>query len=334
LRRTKETKFNGTKILDLPSKDYHEILLEFSAEEEKTYSAVFKKMEVEFNDMLKMGKHVVLKNYLYFLENILRLRQICDHQNLIVFKEDSEEDKLPPLKCPECTHKIIEGVVTECQHVFCSECINVYLTMQDTCPTCNVSMKEPQLKHFSTKPKYLQNFYHSTKTKAVIDKLKEILKEKPNDKIIIFTQWTQFMDLLEIPMKGEFPYIRIDGKMSGKDRDVELKKFKSQDEIKIALLSLLACGVGLNLNEANHVLFCDPWWNPMIELQAIDRTHRIGQEKDVQIYKFLVKNSVEKKIQILQNRKKLIADVALGEIKPTSTDALTFDDLKFLFTRE
>jgi SNF2 family DNA or RNA helicase len=113
LRRTKETKSNGKKILDLPSKDYHEILLEFSPEEERTYAAVFNKMEVEFNDMLKMGKHVVLKNYLYFLENILRLRQICDHPNLIVFKEDEKEDKLPSLKCPECTHKIIDGVVTE-----------------------------------------------------------------------------------------------------------------------------------------------------------------------------------------------------------------------------
>ena len=151
--------------------------------------------------------------------------------------------------------------------------------------------------------------------------------------MIIFSQWTQFLDLIQIPMKKEFKnFIRVDGTMDSSSRDESFNKFKEQDDCKIALLSLHACGVGLNLSEANHVLFCDPWWNPMVEQQAIDRTHRIGQEKIVHIYKFLVYQTVEQKIKYLQMKKQRIADEALGELNSATSDTLSVSDLEFLFS--
>ncbi len=75
-----------------------------------------------------------------------------------------------------------------------------------------------------------------------------------------------------------------------------------------------ACGLGINLVMANHVFFLDPWWNPFIFFQCIDRTHRIGQKKTVFVYQFIIKNTIEYRIMQLQEMKKQIADNALGKL--------------------
>ena len=116
-RRTKETETtDGKKLLELPPKKFHEITIKFSDDENQTYDAILAEIQVKFNDMLRMGKDVVLKFYLFFLTKLLRLRQSCDHLNLIVEENkdgnQKEKEKLPNFKCPTCHHKIVEGIVT------------------------------------------------------------------------------------------------------------------------------------------------------------------------------------------------------------------------------
>ena len=105
--------------------------------------------------------------------------------------------------------------------------------------------------------------------------------------------------------KENIKYAYLDG--TTKDRQAQVQSFQQNDEVKIFLISLKAGGVGLNLTKAEYVFLLDPWWNPAVEAQAIDRAHRIGQENKVIIYKFISRNTVEEKIMALQERKMALA---------------------------
>ena len=106
-----------------------------------------------------------------------------------------------------------------------------------------------------------------------------------------------------------------------------VEEFRRNKDIKIFLISLKAGGVGLNLTEADYVFLLDPWWNPAVEQQAVDRTHRIGQTKNVFIYKFITKDSVEEKILALQNRKRSVAE-SLITTEESFVKSLSADDIR------
>jgi SNF2 family DNA or RNA helicase len=108
--------------------------------------------------------------------------------------------------------------------------------------------------------------------------------------------------------------------------------FQSSEGAAVFLLSLKAGGAGLNLTAASYVVLFDPWWNPAVENQAIDRTHRIGQTQHVMAYRLLVKGSIEEKIRGLQKAKSALADDILGE--EAFARGLTLDDFRFLLGEE
>ncbi|MFN5920761.1 MAG: helicase-related protein, partial [Bacteroidota bacterium] len=103
----------------------------------------------------------------------------------------------------------------------------------------------------------------------------------------------------------------LDGSVQNIHRQQQVDEFQKNESIKFFLISLKAGGVGLNLTAADYVFIIDPWWNPAVEQQAIDRTHRIGQDKTVFIYKFITKDTVEEKILALQDRKKELANTII-----------------------
>ena len=107
---------------------------------------------------------------------------------------------------------------------------------------------------------------------------------------------------------NKHPYSYLDGSMTNIERQNAVTNFQTKEDLPFFLISLKAGGLGLNLTNADYVFLIDPWWNPAIERQAVDRTHRIGQTKSVFIYKFITKDTVEEKIIALQNKKKLLAD--------------------------
>ena len=164
------------------------------------------------------------------------------------------------------------------------------------------------------------------------DLLKELLLESMDSghKVLLFSQFTSFLSIIKkwlISKNINFEY--LDG--STKDRMERVKNFNSNPDIPLFLLSLKAGGVGLNLTSADRVIIYDPWWNPAVEAQATDRTHRIGQTKNVYSMKLVVKNSIEEKILTLQRKKQRIF-CNLVENKAASLKQLSDEDLEFLLT--
>jgi SNF2 family DNA or RNA helicase len=115
------------------------------------------------------------------------------------------------------------------------------------------------------------------------------------------------------------------------ERKNQVETFQSDKSINVFLISLKAGGVGLNLTEADYVYLVDPWWNPAVEQQAIDRTHRIGQKNKIFAYKMICKDSVEEKIMVLQEKKLAISKEIIQE-DTAFFKSLSKDDINFLFS--
>lgn len=183
--------------------------------------------------------------------------------------------------------------------------------------------------------KYMRYLRKTWMPAAKVSQCMELLKtiEETGEKTIIFSQWTLLLDLLEVAMhhdklgKPE----RYDGSMSGEQRNTAANRFRSKPEVKVMLVSLRAGNAGLNLTAASRVIIMDPFWNPYIEMQAVDRAYRIGQPKPVKVYRILTQETVEDRIVELQERKKQIVEAALDEKESMKIGRLNVNELKFLF---
>lgn len=145
----------------------------------------------------------------------------------------------------------------------------------------------------------------SGKLEDVIHMMNNAINE--NHKVLVFSQFVKHLAIFQDYLKkNDLPYAYLDG--STKDRQAQVDKFQNDDEIKVFLISLKAGGVGLNLTKAEYVFLLDPWWNPAVEQQAVDRAHRIGQMNKVFTYKFISKGTVEEKILSLQKHKMQLAN--------------------------
>ncbi len=152
----------------------------------------------------------------------------------------------------------------------------------------------------------------SPKFDFLTDLLDDVLKEE--HKLLIFSQFTSVLDIIGTYLQKEkLDYLRIDGSSTLKQREKSIKEFQNNPDKTIFLLSLKAGGVALNLTAADYVIIFDPWWNPAVEAQAVDRAHRIGQTRKVISYRIIVKNSIEDKILKLQETKKELMNSLITE---------------------
>jgi superfamily II DNA or RNA helicase len=166
----------------------------------------------------------------------------------------------------------------------------------------------------------------SATTSSKVETLLEALEDAAADghKALVFSQWTSLLDLVEPHLQSaQIPFTRLDG--STRDRAGVVGAFQAEDGPPVMLVSLKAGGTGLNLTAADHVFLLDPWWNPAVEDQAADRAHRIGQERPVMVYRLVAKDTVEERISALQERKRALADVALGGA--TGATAITREEI-------
>ena len=162
----------------------------------------------------------------------------------------------------------------------------------------------------------------SSKIERLLETLEEIVAEE--HKALVFSQWTSLLDRVEPALRAAgLDYLRLDG--ATRDRADVVTKFQSSGGPPVLLISLKAGGTGLNLTAADHVFLLDPWWNPAVEDQAKDRAHRIGQERPVMVYRMVAKDTVEERILALQDKKRALVEVALGEA--SAAGALTRQDL-------
>jgi len=145
----------------------------------------------------------------------------------------------------------------------------------------------------------------SSKIQLLLENLEETMQG--GHSALVFSQFTSLLSIIRKELDDrKIKYAYLDGKT--RDREAVVNNFMNKDEIKLFLISIKAGNTGLNLTKADYVYIVDPWWNPAVEAQAIDRTHRIGQKKNIFAYKLICKDSIEEKILKLQEKKKGIAD--------------------------
>ena len=172
-----------------------------------------------------------------------------------------------------------------------------------------------------------ENEMESGKFNEIYRNLKNLLAE--NHKVLIFSSFVKHLELLQAKIESKnWKYSMLTGKTM--NRQEVIRQFQEDPNNHIFLISLKAGGVGLNLTSADYVFIIDPWWNPAAENQAINRAHRIGQDKKVFVYRFITEDSIEEKIQILKSRKSALAEKFIGSNNPI--DGINEEEIMSLFS--
>ena len=170
---------------------------------------------------------------------------------------------------------------------------------------------------------------HSIKLDELAREIEENIGEH---KALIFSQFLGMLALIKGKLKEQhIPFEYFDGSTSPADREKAIQNFQNNDDCRVFLISLKAGGVGLNLTAADYVYIVDPWWNPAVEQQAIDLTHRIGQTKNIFAYRMICIDTIEDKILQLQERKKTLAKELIAD-ETSFVKALSKADVEYLFS--
>ncbi|KAH7886199.1 SNF2 family N-terminal domain-containing protein [Phlebopus sp. FC_14] len=273
-------------------------------------------------------------------------------------------------ECPICFDVMDSPIIIPlCMHRCCKDCIISYVASctekgeEGRCPTCSQGpVKEHELievvrprneeegvddntgvfrmdngKGKTSLPEVVlrrNDFRSSTKLEALMQNLRRLQDQDPYFRAIVFSQFTSFLSLISVALDREhLTWYRFDGSMDMRKRGAAISAFKQNErKAKVLIVSLKAGGVGLNLTSANHVFMMDCWWNAATENQAIDRVHRIGQEKTVYVKHFIVEDTIEGRILQIQKRKTAIVKEAFrGSDKTGQSDSESLENLKIIF---
>ncbi|GMY19549.1 putative SWI/SNF-related matrix-associated actin-dependent regulator of chromatin subfamily A member 3-like 1 [Fagus crenata] len=357
LRRTKDK-----GLIGLPPKTIETCYVELSGEERELYDKMEGEAKSVFRNYFDAGHQ--MPNYSAVLSILLRLRQICidlalcppdlksilpDHniedvtnnpellKKMVEVLQDGED-----FDCPICMSPPTNIVITRCTHIFCQACILKTLQRKACCPLCRRPLLQSDL--FSAPPESpdaddagvsSSNSTTSSKVSTLLKLLKESRDQNPATKSVVFSQFRKMLIFLEKPLKDAgFKILRLDGSMNAKRRSHVIEEFgvPGPDTPTILLASLKASGTGINLTAASRVYLLEPWWNPAVEDQAMDRVHRIGQKEDVKIVRLIARNSIEERILELQERKKKLAREAFGGRTIKDRREIGYDDLRVLMS--
>ncbi len=166
-----------------------------------------------------------------------------------------------------------------------------------------------------------------------LDELSREITENVGDhKVLVFSQFLGMLGLIRKKLEEEnISHVYFDGSSTSREREDAIQEFQNNHECRVFLISLKAGGIGLNLTAADYVYIVDPWWNPAVEQQAIDRTHRIGQTKNIFAYRLICKDTLEEKmLQLQEHKRALAADLVSDDT--AMMKRLTKDDIAFLFS--
>ena len=273
------------------------------------------------------------------------------------------------VSCPICLGALEDGVLTPCAHAFCRPCFlqtGGLHAHHALCPVCRTRVAKKALVTIPRENRFgtdiAASFEHSAKTRWLVAEIERLLaRAHAGDdgapagdgaggahavsvgeaggaaKAVVFSQWTAMLDLVGHALsQRRIRHVRLDGSMSARSRDAACSAFSADEGIAVFLISLKAGGIGLNLTAANHVFLLDPWWNPAVEEQAIDRVYRIGQRRPVTVLRAVMEDSVEGRILRLQEKKRCLQGALrlnLVQDEDERASKLDLDDLKLLFER-
>ncbi|GAA5925522.1 uncharacterized protein JCM15063_005048 [Sporobolomyces koalae] len=235
-------------------------------------------------------------------------------------------------ECSVCSSIVVDARITICQHIFCQSCIEYAVETSASCPVCFYPLTAKGIvgpersvtpASSTSRGASVGAVERSAKTTELIQLLKNT---PPGVKTLVFSQWTSHLDRIEAALTEEgMTTCRFDGSMRQDKREQVIKSFTLPNKDAVAgskadkrnpmvmLLSLKAGALGLNLTIASQVVLMDPWWQPAIEQQAIDRVNRIGQTQKVRVFQMVAENTVEDKVlEIQAGKEKLIAEAFSG----------------------
>jgi DNA repair protein RAD5 len=279
------------------------------------------------------------------------------------------EDGLESQECPICLDPPQNAVLTPCAHVLCDQCLRSSLANdpENGCPVCRTAVDmekvfklpppaaskapEDEDKPHSAADAALEDTsagdddgtgFESAKLQQLLRDLKAIRLENANAessaqrrKVVVFSQWTSMLDMVsQLLTRHGFSHCTFNGGLSQEARERVLTRFAKDPSVEVLVISLKAGGVGLNLTCASVVILLDPWWNPGVEEQAVDRVHRLGQTQDVMVKRYVVTDTVEDMILQLQQRKEKLAKHVLVAAKSHDDrrrERLNLDDLRSFF---
>ncbi|KAJ7984881.1 hypothetical protein DPEC_G00359370 [Dallia pectoralis] len=360
LRRTKTSCVGGRPLVSLPKRSVNIEEVELTTREREEYNLARSEGRATIGRYVAEGS--VLRNYADVLAILVRLRQFCCHPDLlgnttsqagaiVATPAELRERLVDRLKlvlgsgsdeeCSVCLDSVRLPIITHCAHVYCRPCIaEVLRTEQEQarCPLCRGPIKASELVEFPQEEEEEQRSYSSenwrssSKVDALMSSLLRLRCEDGSIKSLVVSQFTRFLNLLEVPLREEgFSFVRLDGTMNLRKRAQVIQEFQSHSPGSplVMLLSLKAGGVGLNLTAASRVFLMDPAWNPAAEDQCVDRCHRLGQKRDVVVTKFIVKDSVEENMMRIQRQKQDLVEKAFGS-NPNKRKASRIEEIQAL----
>ena len=263
----------------------------------------------------------------------------AEHNNYL--KEDYTEPIKPDNTkfCPICLSNDPE-IITHCSHYFHTDCLNTWLSNSDVCPCCreplsmDTMFKIWELQDLQGKINIqpTQKTVPVTKFQYVISLIMQTINQghvDPDDdeplKIIVFSSFVRVLNIVcSLLTEHQIPYYQITGKVSNTQRTKVISEFQTTPKSSVMLCTYGAAAVGITVTAANHVILLDPWWNPFIEDQAIDRIHRIGQVRPVYVHRIIMANTIEESILKCQENKRQLAQRLAG-ISPTKKLVKTID---------
>ncbi|KAL6927828.1 DNA repair protein rad16 [Hanseniaspora valbyensis] len=338
----------------------------FNPEEKDLYSSLYSDVKRQFSTYVEDG--VVLNNYANIFTLLTRMRQLADHPDLVLHKMRKINDP-NVLVCQLCDDKAEDPIESKCHHKFCRLCVKEYIESgiqgsAPTCPVCHIDLsidlqqpsiisddyegvggdEEDELKimnqliSYKKKKSIVNNikldgtWRSSTKIEALVEELYKQRAEDSSQKSIVFSQFTNMLDLVEWRLKkAGFKTAKLSGNMTPIQRDQTIKYFMENANVEVFLVSLKAGGVGINLTAASTVFLLDPWWNPSLAAQSGGRILRIGQKRPVKIVHMCIEDSIESKIIELQEKKANMINAVINQDQ-ASINRLTPADLQFLFS--
>ncbi|RLM78541.1 hypothetical protein C2845_PM12G15810 [Panicum miliaceum] len=369
-RTKNSTDNEGRPILNLPPANIEVKYCDLSEAEKDFYEALFRRSKVKFDQFVEQGKvlhnyasilELLLRlrqccDHPFLVMSRGDTQEFADVNKLAkrflrggnspvngdssclpsraFIEEVVQELQKGEGECPICLEAFEDAVLTPCAHRLCRECLlsSWRSATAGLCPVCRKSMSKQDLITAPTDSRFQidvdKNWVESSKISALLQEL-EVLRSS-GAKSIVFSQWTAFLDLLQIPLsRNNFSFARLDGTLNLQQREKVIKEFSEDRGILVLLMSLKAGGVGINLTAASSAFVMDPWWNPAVEEQAVMRIHRIGQTKTVSIKRFIVKGTVEERMEAVQARKQRMISGALTDQEVRTA---RIEELKMLFS--
>ena len=333
--------------------DFYESLWNYSMQRMRALTLRLKNLSGLQDMNSKMMKQLLTNNILVY---ILRLKQSCNNPWLVIGKMKRLEN-IQSLQraterlaffntsmnmeeeCPICYDNIANSIASPCGHKCCNGCWDKIMRFGiNKCPKCRseidtiddittIAVNEP------TNQESDEILENEIKCSSKVKELLRIIDEKRalGEKIVVVSQWIKMLDIVKDIIIAKYPDIKtvsLQGDISMKKRMESVEAFQKNQHIEICFVSLMSSAEGINLTAANNLILLDTWWNDSKMIQVSDRIHRIGQLRDVNIYKLVVggENSIEERVQRLVSKKAKIKNLIMNKWKMNDSELEKYDD--------